>query len=319
MTDGGKKPDLHGVGGPEGSEDTATDIPWATREEWLAHGRRLGERVERDRWALGDWACHGEQAYGDLAEVAAKIRIGYGYLGNLKSVARKIEVSRRRETLSWDHHAAIAARFRLRSAINFSTAPKLRIGLEERMRDEARAASRLGQLEARVEQLSDENARLRESDGDNKEADATRRLRKRLKASRRVVRDEARRAVAVIEEAAVAKKHGNSKTGLAKAAIDGFRVLSADIRAARTDAAHLIGRIAQQEASPVEASMAMLSGELEEVVREMVERLVPASLDPGSCAELEAAFDERLAVVMGVVDEQVRPAIKGLADAKDGK
>ena len=72
----------------------------ATREEWLAHGRRLGERVERDRWALGDWACHGEQAYGDLAEAAAKIRIGYGYLGNLKSVARKVEVSRRRETLS---------------------------------------------------------------------------------------------------------------------------------------------------------------------------------------------------------------------------
>ena len=319
MTDGGnKKPDLHVVGGPEVSEDTATDIPWSTREEWLAHGRRLGERVERDRWALGDWACHGEQAYGDLAEAAAKIRIGYGYLGNLKSVARKVEVSRRRETLSWDHHAAIAS-------LPADVGDQLLARAEaehwprERMRDEARAASRLGQLEARVEQLSDENARLRESDGDNKEADATRRLRKRLKASRRVVRDEARRAVAVIEEAAVAKKHGNSKTGLAKAAINGFRVLSADIRAARADAAHLIGRIAQQEASPVEASMAMLSGELEEVVREMVERLVPASLDPGSCAELEAAFDERLAVVMGVVDEQVRPAIKGLADGKDGK
>ena len=218
----------------------------------------------------------------------------------------------------WDHHAAIAS-LPVDVGDNLLGRAEAEHWPRERMRDEARAASRLGQLEARVEQLSDENARLRESDGDNKEVDATRRLRKRLKVSRRVVRDEARRAVAVVEEAAGAKRHGNSKTGLAKAVLNGFRVLSADIRSARADAAHLIGRIAEDGASPVEASMAMLSGELEEVVREMVERLVPASLDAEACAELEAAFDDRMGVVMGVVDKQVRPAIKRLADGKDGK
>ena len=92
MTD---RPDLH----PVGSASTASS-DWATREEWLEAGRRLSERSERDRWALGDWACHGERAYGDLVKAAALIGLSYGALRNLASVARKIELSRWRYLLS---------------------------------------------------------------------------------------------------------------------------------------------------------------------------------------------------------------------------
>ena len=72
-------------------------------------GPPFGQRSERDRWALGDWACHGERAYGDLVKAAALIGLSYGALRNLASVARKIELSRWRYLLSWSHHAAVAA------------------------------------------------------------------------------------------------------------------------------------------------------------------------------------------------------------------
>ena len=162
MTDGGKKPDLHVVGGPEVSGDSASETSWATREEWLAHGRRLGERVERDRWALGDWACHGDRAYGELAAAAEKIDVTYQTLRHLASVARKIELCRRRHSLSWSHHAEVA-----------SLPPDVGDGLldraeaegwsRDRMREEAQAVCEVGRLKAQVQRLSDENERLRNS------------------------------------------------------------------------------------------------------------------------------------------------------------
>ncbi len=122
-------------------------------EDWLALGRRLAARRGRDNWALGDWACHGDRRYGDLTEAAGEIGIAYKTLRNLAHVARKLQMSRRRDNLSWSHHGAVAD-------IDPAEADRLLDRAEaegwsrERMREEARAASREGQLAA-------ENARLR--------------------------------------------------------------------------------------------------------------------------------------------------------------
>jgi len=74
------------------------DLALTVRQAWL----------RQDRWALGDWAASEDRAYGDLVVAAAKIGIGRGTLYNLASVARKIDLSRRRDTLSWGHHEAVA-------------------------------------------------------------------------------------------------------------------------------------------------------------------------------------------------------------------
>ena len=141
--------------------DAGGPSAWSTREGWLEAGRRLGERSERDRWALGDWACHGERCYGALAEAAGAIGICYGSLRNLASVSRKVELSRRRDTLSWSHRTAVAA-LPADVADGLLDRAQAEGRSREVIREEARAASREARLEALNRKLSEENERLRE-------------------------------------------------------------------------------------------------------------------------------------------------------------
>ena len=140
-----ERPDLRVVG---------ADAPdaWSTREGWLEAGRRLSERTERDRWALGDWASVGERAYGDLAAAAGEIGIAHQTIRNLATVARKVELSRRRDSLSWSHHAAIAA---LPADVGDDLLSRAAAEgwSRETMREEARAASREARLEEQVAAL----------------------------------------------------------------------------------------------------------------------------------------------------------------------
>ncbi|MGH3540794.1 MAG: LmbU family transcriptional regulator [Mycobacterium sp.] len=58
----------------------------------------------------GDWLIYGERAYDDRYEQAiADTQLGYQTLRNYAWVARKIPMSRRRDTLSFGHHAEVAA------------------------------------------------------------------------------------------------------------------------------------------------------------------------------------------------------------------
>ena len=61
-------------------------------------------------WWIGDWLRYGNEAFGERYVRAARIT-GYGVqtLMNMVYVASRFESERRREKLSWSHHAEVAA------------------------------------------------------------------------------------------------------------------------------------------------------------------------------------------------------------------
>lgn len=81
-----------------------------TFDHWVRHGRRLGTIGRGTGWWIGDWLNYGNMAYGQRYARAARIT-GYDSqtLMNMTYVASRFEASRRREGLSWSHHAEVAA------------------------------------------------------------------------------------------------------------------------------------------------------------------------------------------------------------------
>ena len=77
---------------------------------WLAYGEGLQRVDAAVDWALGDWLVLGENAYGETYSQAMAMwpEAKYKTLANAKSVANRVERSRRKETLSWSHHEAVA-------------------------------------------------------------------------------------------------------------------------------------------------------------------------------------------------------------------
>jgi hypothetical protein len=76
----------------------------------LRHGRCLGSVGRASGWWIGDWSRYGSGRYGEKYAVAARIT-GYDVqtLMNMAYVASRFEISRRREKLSFSHHAELAA------------------------------------------------------------------------------------------------------------------------------------------------------------------------------------------------------------------
>jgi hypothetical protein len=92
-----------------------TETSWSPRREltladWLRHGRCLGSVARASGWWIGDWSRYGGARYGEKYDAAAKIT-GYDVqsLMNMAYVASRFEISRRREKLSFSHHAELAA------------------------------------------------------------------------------------------------------------------------------------------------------------------------------------------------------------------
>jgi N6-adenosine-specific RNA methylase IME4 len=78
-------------------------------EEWLSLGRDLLLRIESDPWRLGDWWRYGTREYGAAKAQAALSRYSLQTCKNAASVAKKFEdLSRRRDSLSFAHHEAVA-------------------------------------------------------------------------------------------------------------------------------------------------------------------------------------------------------------------
>jgi hypothetical protein len=80
-------------------------------EEWREAGEVLRYMEGSTHWWLGDWLNLGEQSYGEMylkAEAAIGDSLSYGTLRNCKSVAGKVELSRRRDNLSFAHHQEVA-------------------------------------------------------------------------------------------------------------------------------------------------------------------------------------------------------------------
>ncbi|HST16902.1 MAG TPA: LmbU family transcriptional regulator [Gaiellaceae bacterium] len=84
--------------------------PELTFERWQAIGRRVAGIAEASTWWLADWAAYGESSYGEKYRPAVEATgIGYQTLRNYAWVAGRFDPSRRRDKLSFAHHAEVAA------------------------------------------------------------------------------------------------------------------------------------------------------------------------------------------------------------------
>jgi hypothetical protein len=90
-------------------------VAWAPDEDidmatWVQVGQRLGAMTRCSQWWLGDWIRYGTTRWGEKYKQAARIT-GYDVhsLRNIAYVAGQIETSRRRDILTWSHHAEVCA------------------------------------------------------------------------------------------------------------------------------------------------------------------------------------------------------------------
>lgn len=90
-------------------------VAWVARgeldlAEWVAYGRRIGVSGRSSGWWIGDWLRYGNARFGERYSRASKTT-GYDpqTLMNMVYVASRYGVERRRERLSWSHHAELAA------------------------------------------------------------------------------------------------------------------------------------------------------------------------------------------------------------------
>ena len=78
-------------------------------DEWNDLGQKLAPIGKSIGFIIGDWINYGETAYGEKYEEAlAKTGLAYQTLMNFAYVARKVEISLRKENLDWYQHATVA-------------------------------------------------------------------------------------------------------------------------------------------------------------------------------------------------------------------
>jgi hypothetical protein len=118
-------------------------------EAWLGVGAQLSAVATSSAWCLGDWLIYGRAAYGSrYREAIERTGLDYQTLRNYAWVAGQFELSRRRDTLSFGHHAELAALpgpeqdFWLRKAQEFGWSTmrlrqEVRASLAERAQDPA--------------------------------------------------------------------------------------------------------------------------------------------------------------------------------------
>lgn len=80
-------------------------------DEWLDVGKALARVGSGVQWWIGDWLNYGEgrPEWGEKYEKAMEMfNMAEQTLKNMKWVSGAIELSRRRDNLSWKHHATVA-------------------------------------------------------------------------------------------------------------------------------------------------------------------------------------------------------------------
>lgn len=79
-------------------------------EVWERAGQRIARVADSSAWCLGDWIIYGESRYTDRYRRAVKAAgLDYQTIRNYAWVARSFDQSRRRSSLSFQHHAEVAA------------------------------------------------------------------------------------------------------------------------------------------------------------------------------------------------------------------
>ncbi|MFD5824405.1 LmbU family transcriptional regulator [Lentzea sp. NPDC060358] len=83
-----------------------------TYDGWARAGLQIARIADSSAWCLGDWLVYGEEKYRDRGRYRhAVVEAGLDYqtLRNYAWVARRFALDRRREQLSFQHHAEVAA------------------------------------------------------------------------------------------------------------------------------------------------------------------------------------------------------------------
>jgi len=81
-------------------------------EEWKEYGLNLGRIEKIYMWKVGEWWTYGEINYGDKTSIIKSEDWdgpSYQTCANAGWVFKKFHFSRRRENLSWAHHAVVAS------------------------------------------------------------------------------------------------------------------------------------------------------------------------------------------------------------------
>lgn len=77
---------------------------------WRRVGQQIALLSSSSAWWLGDWLIYGQAKFPDRYKQAVEgTSLDYQTLRNYAWVARKFAVSRRRDTLSFQHHATVAS------------------------------------------------------------------------------------------------------------------------------------------------------------------------------------------------------------------
>jgi hypothetical protein len=81
-----------------------------TYDDWEQAGQHIARVIDSSAWCLGDWLVYGQDQYSDRYRRAVDIAgLDYQTLRNYAWVTRRFELSRRRATLSLQHHAEVAS------------------------------------------------------------------------------------------------------------------------------------------------------------------------------------------------------------------
>lgn len=81
----------------------------ATLNEARELAAALGAIARGHQWWIGDLLVHAEDVFGEEgAQLEAELDIGPKTAANYRYVAAHVPISRRREDLSWSHHAEVA-------------------------------------------------------------------------------------------------------------------------------------------------------------------------------------------------------------------
>ena len=81
-----------------------------TYAEWVRAGRNVARIASSSAWFIGDWLVCGQSRYEDRYREAIKaVGLDYQTVRNYAWVARRFPVERRREGLSFQHHAEVAS------------------------------------------------------------------------------------------------------------------------------------------------------------------------------------------------------------------
>ena len=81
-----------------------------TYEQWEDSGRRLRMVEGSVLWWIGDWLNFGERKWGEMySQALDETDYDAGTLRNAKYVSSRVDLSRRRDNLSYSHHAEVAS------------------------------------------------------------------------------------------------------------------------------------------------------------------------------------------------------------------